>query len=112
MEPAPFTLPLNSLRKGRNRCPPGPGIQGRKPRVPRPALSPLALTLASPLSTPEAEALPSPLSSPLPPPPEPGEPVPGSEARYLPYGEVRTPGEPVALTERALPAGAGQPHRG
>ena len=48
--------------------------------------------------------MPSPLSSPLPPPPpEPGEPVPGSEARYLPYGEVRTPGEPVsALTERAF----------
>ncbi len=90
----------------------GRAAAGQEAKAPQPGLSPL--TLASPLAPPEgeppgvekeaAEALPSPLSSPLPPPPpEPGEAVPGSETRYRPYGEVRTPGEPVtALTERTF----------
>ena len=39
--------------------------------------------------------LPTTFTSPLPP-PEPGDPVPGSETRYRPYGELCTPEEPVA----------------
>jgi len=73
---------------------------------PQPFLSPLSPTFTSPLSLPEEEppaaegvteggALPTTFTSPLPT-PEPGTLVSGSETRYLPYGEVRTPGEPVA----------------
>ncbi len=104
-------------------CTPAEIERSRKTLAPQPFLSPLDTTFASPLPSPEEEPLAaegpteggvlpttSASSSPL---PEPGDPVPGSETRYRPYGEVRTPGEPVAgLTAHTFTGQALDPDTG